>query len=322
MPALTPDSSGASHHDQPLVRLVAFNQAAAFGEFLRSARERRGLSLQQIAEETKIPHRHLVSLEHGDLSVIPGTTYRRGEVVAYAKMVGLDRAVALAELERVTQVPVVSGNAAPAMPSRSRRRHVGIPVLAIAAVLGALTLGLGVWKQEFTQVPKPHAATEANHSGSLPQSAMTAQHPVAAASRGSADVTPASRPSAESSHAVVDVATASATPAPAASERADNSRAQAPHKDVVSATPDPGSATSAETSLVILSEPAGARVTVDGIGWGSTPVTIRHLSAGSKRIRVTKDGYNAAVSVAKLSEGRSVTLTIPLRSLSAVANSR
>ena len=43
----------------------------AFGDFLRSARERRGLTVQQIANETKIPRRLLESLEHGDLGAIP-----------------------------------------------------------------------------------------------------------------------------------------------------------------------------------------------------------------------------------------------------------
>ena len=36
---------------------------AAFGAFLRDARERRGKTLQQIASETRIPQRHLDALE-------------------------------------------------------------------------------------------------------------------------------------------------------------------------------------------------------------------------------------------------------------------
>ena len=30
---------------------------------------------------------------------------------------------------------------------------------------------------------------------------------------------------------------------------------------------------------------------LDGIGWGTTPVTIRFLSSGDKTLRVIKDGY-------------------------------
>jgi hypothetical protein len=54
-------------------------------------------------------------------------------------------------------------------------------------------------------------------------------------------------------------------------------------------------------SLLVTSEPSGARVVVDGIGRGSTPVTIEYLSLGEKRVRVLLDGY--------LSEERTVRLT-------------
>ena len=54
-------------------------------------------------------------------------------------------------------------------------------------------------------------------------------------------------------------------------------------------------------SLVVTSTPSGARVTVNGIGWGSTPVTINYLPVGPKRVRLSKDGYVA--------EERAVALT-------------
>ena len=43
--------------------------------------------------------------------------------------------------------------------------------------------------------------------------------------------------------------------------------------------------------LVVTSNPSGARVTVNGIAWGSTPATLDHLPMGPKRVRVVKDGY-------------------------------
>jgi len=53
--------------------------------------------------------------------------------------------------------------------------------------------------------------------------------------------------------------------------------------------------------LRITSDPAGARVTVNGVGWGSTPVAIRNLPAGPKTIRVTKEGYVTNERVVSLS---------------------
>jgi len=49
-----------------------------------------------------------------------------------------------------------------------------------------------------------------------------------------------------------------------------------------------------EASMRIISEPAGALVTVNGIRWGHTPVTVRHLEPGEKRVRISKDGYISA----------------------------
>ena len=49
-----------------------------------------------------------------------------------------------------------------------------------------------------------------------------------------------------------------------------------------------------EGEMRIVSEPAGALVTVNGIRWGQTPLTVRHLEPGEKRVRISKDGYISA----------------------------
>ena len=55
--------------------------------------------------------------------------------------------------------------------------------------------------------------------------------------------------------------------------------------------------------LRITSDPSGARVTVNGVGWGTTPVVIRHLPFGAKRIRLTKDGFKADERVVSTASG-------------------
>jgi cytoskeletal protein RodZ len=67
------------------------------------------------------------------------------------------------------------------------------------------------------------------------------------------------------------------------------------------------------TELIVATEPAGAQVTVDGIGWGVTPVTIRYLPPGIKHIRVSKEGYAAAERTVSVAEGRRQRTEIQLR---------
>ena len=61
------------------------------GERLRAAREKSGLSLEDIAAQTRIPQRHLESIETADWDKLPAPTYTIGFAKSYASSVGLDR---------------------------------------------------------------------------------------------------------------------------------------------------------------------------------------------------------------------------------------
>ena len=61
-----------------------------FGSKLREARERRGMSLRQIASATKISIGALEALERNQLSRLPGGIFSRAFVRSYAIEVGLD----------------------------------------------------------------------------------------------------------------------------------------------------------------------------------------------------------------------------------------
>src|SRR5580765_7884282 len=61
-----------------------------FGSRLREARERRGITLRQIASATKISVGVLEALERNDISRLPGGIFSRAVVRAYAIEIGLD----------------------------------------------------------------------------------------------------------------------------------------------------------------------------------------------------------------------------------------
>ncbi len=63
---------------------------SGFGATLREARERRGVSLRDIANATKISVGFLEALERNDISRLPGGIFSRSFVRSYAIEVGLD----------------------------------------------------------------------------------------------------------------------------------------------------------------------------------------------------------------------------------------
>ena len=76
--------------DEPVDDL-AEAEVATVGQRLRVAREEKGLSLEDVAAQTRIPRRHLESLEIGDWARLPAPTYTNGFAKSYATVVGLDR---------------------------------------------------------------------------------------------------------------------------------------------------------------------------------------------------------------------------------------
>lgn len=61
------------------------------GERLRAAREAQGISIEEVAARTRIPTRHLVSIEESDWERMPAQTYSLGFAKSYATAIGLDR---------------------------------------------------------------------------------------------------------------------------------------------------------------------------------------------------------------------------------------
>jgi cytoskeletal protein RodZ len=66
------------------------NHPKAFGEELQRLREGTGLSLEDIADETKISQQILRALESGDFRFLPQRVFSRNFVTQYANVVGAD----------------------------------------------------------------------------------------------------------------------------------------------------------------------------------------------------------------------------------------
>jgi len=109
----------------------------SIGQVLKSERERRGLSLEQVHESTRITTQNLSALEQDRFDHFPNRVYARAFLRDYANFLGLDSAMLLTRYEEEWGAPQEHPAARPA--GRSIRRTLGYTFLALVVmgVLGA-----------------------------------------------------------------------------------------------------------------------------------------------------------------------------------------
>ena len=102
------------------------------GENLRAARERKGLTLERVADETNIAKRYLTGLETEDFSVFPGDPYVIGFLRNYAEYLGLtsDEFVSTFKNMKIQEQPVPIQELIP--------RRGPSPLAVVLSVVGAV----------------------------------------------------------------------------------------------------------------------------------------------------------------------------------------
>jgi cytoskeletal protein RodZ len=155
------------------------------GERLRAAREEKGLSLEDIAAQTRIPRRHLEAIEGADWNRLPAPTYTIGFARSYASVVGLDRADVADQLRgemggsRATTTTEVFE---PADPARTMPR--GLVIGAVLALIVLVVLMSWLSRRSLEQPDESPANTAAPATsaspppGAPPPAAAAAQGPV------------------------------------------------------------------------------------------------------------------------------------------------
>ena len=78
------------------------------GQSLRTAREARGLALPDVAQTLKLGVRQIEALENGDWQGLPGQTFIRGFVRNYARLLQVDAAPLMAQLDLILEKPANS----------------------------------------------------------------------------------------------------------------------------------------------------------------------------------------------------------------------
>lgn len=139
-----PELVPAQQSERPPVSLI---DARNVGALLREARERRGISIDRLAQITKIRTPFLRAIEANDLDGVPQTVFVRGYLRAYAREVGLDpEETVRSYLEQFAppeptvenQTPHVENAPSGVEPDvnwRALRNVVGVAAIAIIVIL-------------------------------------------------------------------------------------------------------------------------------------------------------------------------------------------
>jgi cytoskeleton protein RodZ len=143
-------------------------QAQPVGERLRIAREAKGLSLEDVARQTRIPVRHLEHIERAEWDALPAITYSVGFARSYANTIDLDGARIGAEVRELLGGARVGGTATaayyePADPARVPPRSLAIAAAVIAVLL---VIGYLIWRSSAVDdgAPADVAITQSDES--------------------------------------------------------------------------------------------------------------------------------------------------------------
>ncbi|MBH9345352.1 helix-turn-helix domain-containing protein [Pseudomonas aeruginosa] len=139
---------------QPEVVATASRQNP--GETLRQAREQKGLSLSQVAGQLNLTENSLRQLENGAFDKLPGHTFSRGYIRAYAKLMGLDQAELVNSFDHFTGTNA-SGSTVQSLGRVAEPVRLSRNVLRIVSLLLlALLIGFGYfwWQEHSTRNPE------------------------------------------------------------------------------------------------------------------------------------------------------------------------
>jgi cytoskeletal protein RodZ len=240
-----------------------------FGASFRKARERLGVSLDQIAIETRISTRFLLAIENEDFRRLPGGIFNRGFIRTYAERIGLNPEEAVAEYERLarTTEPDVLVGSAPTPPPSSARGLYAASVVILVLLIAAYYFFNRATSATSVVVNRP--AVDATPPQPVPAPPPPAVEAPAAEKTDPAASTPAS-------NVTESAPTAPSTPQPA--------NPGAPAQD---AAPAPAGQLALEVEIL---EPTWIKISTDG-----TPVLNRELPPGTMKRYTAQNSINVVV---------------------------
>lgn len=153
-----------------------------FGATFKKARESKGISLNQIAIETRISTRFLMAIENEEFNLLPGGIFNRGFIRTYAQRVGLDPEQAVADYERVADYHEPAAEPMRAMSARAKPKDRNLYPVAVGALLLLIVIFYVATRQTTTTplsqpAPPPPPVPAAAPPTTPPQTTSAAAEP-------------------------------------------------------------------------------------------------------------------------------------------------
>lgn len=287
------------------------------GEILRQARENRDWSQAEVARKLNLTLSSLNNLESGAFDKLPGHTFARGYIRAYAKLMDMDQAPLVAAFDQITgthaqgsQVHALGRIEEPVRLSHNILR--GVSLLLLVAVVGG---GFFWWQDQTSLRGKDLAKIALEHVEVESADGTTQIHPLdepedQAVSEGQQPQTEPlaleQAPAGETSGSANEEATAPATPAAAASTPAPAAPAAAAQAPAAAAAPVAPVAPVAAAASPAASVPASAAEPAAPAPAGSAKVAIQFTADCWTQV---SDGNGKVLFSAIKRKGDSLELT-------------
>ncbi|OOW05118.1 MULTISPECIES: RodZ domain-containing protein [Pseudomonas] len=238
------------------------------GETLRQARESNGWSLAEVALKLNLTSTSLANLEAGAFDKLPGHTFARGYIRAYAKLLGIDQAVLVQEFDQFTGTDAQGSNVhgLGRIEEPTRVSHTILRIVSLLLLIAVVGGGFVWWQDQTSQRNKDLTSNAMEHVEVESADGTTQIHPLdepedqAVVEGQAAPQAPATAEQPVPDAGTAPAATA-AVPAPAAPTTAAAPVAQAP----VVPTPAPATPAPAAPAAPAMSPPTSpALIAGDG----------------------------------------------------------
>ena len=150
------------------------------GDTLRQARESNGWSLAEVALKLNLTTTSLGNLEAGAFDKLPGHTFARGYIRAYAKLLGIDQAVLVQEFDQFTGTDSQGSNVhgLGRIEEPVRVSHTILRIVSLLLLIAVIGGGFVWWQDQTSQRSKDLTSNAMEHVEVESADGTTQIHPL------------------------------------------------------------------------------------------------------------------------------------------------